>query len=114
MSWHHDASHSRTVGAGQHGAQVAWIGDAIADEEKRTLVLEQRSETDGLQASGNRHRALVALGASLAIEPSHRDHLDRPTLTLRLEFDGIQDVRRVLLVGHEDLLYHPAPGLQQF
>jgi hypothetical protein len=35
-------------------------------------------------------------------------------LALSLELDGVKDVRRVLSLGHEDLLHATALGFQEF
>src|ERR1022692_2632158 len=56
----------------------------------------------------------MTLGASFTIESGHRDDLDRHALALRFEFNGVQNIRRILLIGHKDLLNGPSTGLQQF
>jgi hypothetical protein len=46
----------------------------------------------------------MALGARFAIQTSHGDDLDRYTLSLCLELNGVQDLRWVLCLGDVDSL----------
>jgi hypothetical protein len=40
--------------------------------------------------------------------------LDWHALALRFEFNGVEYVRRVLLIGDKDSLHGPATGLEEF
>jgi hypothetical protein len=57
---------------------------------------------------------LVSFGAGFTVEASHRNNLDWHALALRFEFNGVEYVRRVLLIGDKDSLHGPATGLEEF
>ena len=56
----------------------------------------------------------MTLGARFTIEAGHRDDLDRHSLTLRLELDGVKGLAGVLSVGDVDLLDLATTGLEEF
>jgi hypothetical protein len=56
----------------------------------------------------------MSFGAGFAVEPSHRDDLDRYPLALRFELNGIEGLAGVLRVGDIDLLNLASASLQEF
>ena len=100
-----DPSHPGTIGTAQHRPKVSWISDAITDEQEGTRVLEQLLNTDGRETSGEGEDSLVTFGARFAVETRHGNQLNRHPLTLRLEFNRVKNVRRILSVGHVDFLH---------
>ncbi len=76
-------------------------------------VRQEVIEAHRLETGGDRHHALMALRAGLAVQSRHGHDLHRYALALRLELDGVKNLRGVLRVGHEDLLHFAPAGLQE-
>jgi hypothetical protein len=104
MTRHDDAGDTSTIGASQHRAEIARISDPVADQEEGVFLLQERFEGNGFKSSREGEDALMALGARFAIQTSHGDDLDRYTLSLCLELNGVQDLRWVLCLGDVDSL----------
>jgi hypothetical protein len=114
MPRHQDAGDARSLGTSQHRTEIARVGHPVAHQQERVLVFKQRLERNRLEPSGEGEDTLVTLGARFAVQASHGDNLHWHALSLCLEFNGVENVRRILGFGDVDALDRASTRLQEF